>query len=63
MNPLPLPTWRYGAEHMFLYPRRWDIWGKIADALNDLIKVHEKMDREFVRVSHAIGKEVRLRST
>jgi hypothetical protein len=45
-------------------PLDWTgIWGKIADALNDLIEVHEKMTREFVRVSHAIGKEVRLRST
>lgn len=37
--------------------------GKIADTLNDLIEVHEKMAREFVRVRHAIGKEVRLRRT
>jgi hypothetical protein len=29
--------------------------GKVADALNDLIEVHEKMAREFARVSHAIG--------
>src|SRR5262249_32889391 len=26
MNPLPLLTWRRGAEHMFLYHRRRDIW-------------------------------------
>jgi hypothetical protein len=44
-------------------PLDWTgICGKSADALNDLIEVHEKMAREFVRVSHAIGKEVRLRS-
>src|SRR5712691_3195207 len=25
-NPLRLPTWRYGAVHMFLCTGRWDIW-------------------------------------
>ena len=45
-------------------PLDWTgICGKSADALNDLIEVHEKMAQEFVCVSHAIGKEVRLRST
>ena len=28
MNPLPLLPWHRGAEHMFLYHRRRDIWGQ-----------------------------------
>jgi hypothetical protein len=45
-------------------PLDWaGICGKIADVLNYLIEAHEKMAREFVHVSHAIGKEVRLHGT
>jgi methyl-accepting chemotaxis protein len=34
--------------------------GKIADTLNDVIVLHEKMAREFGRVSHAVGKEGKI---
>ena len=34
--------------------------GQVADALNDLIQMHEKMARELGGVSHAIEKKVRL---
>ncbi len=42
-------------------PLDWTgVCGKIADALNDLIEVHDKMAQECVRVSHSVGKEGKL---
>jgi len=42
-------------------PLDWTgVRGKIADALNDVIELHEKMARECVRVSHAVGKEGKI---
>ncbi len=37
-----------------------DIPGKIADTLNDIIELNEKMSRGFARVSDIVGKEGRL---
>ena len=34
--------------------------GKIADTLNEIIELNEKMAREFVRISTAVGKEGRI---
>src|SRR5205085_8271129 len=34
--------------------------GKIADMLNDIIGLNEKMTREFGRISNAVGKEGRI---
>src|SRR5262249_44729827 len=34
--------------------------GKIADSLNDVIELHAKMTQEFVRLSHAVGKEGKI---
>src|SRR5579872_6212854 len=34
--------------------------GKIAEALNDVIELNEKMVREFGRISNAVGKEGRI---
>src|SRR5215467_4068132 len=36
------------------------IAGKIADALNEVIELNEKMAREFERVSTVVGKEGRI---
>ncbi len=42
-------------------PLDWSgVGGKIADALNDLMELHDKMAQEFVRVSHAVGKEGKI---
>src|SRR5262245_23156429 len=42
-------------------PLDWTgVRGKIADALNDVIELHEKMARECARVSYAVGKEGKI---
>src|SRR5579871_3340717 len=34
--------------------------GKVADTLNDIIELSERMSREFARIGNAVGKEGRL---
>jgi hypothetical protein len=34
--------------------------GKIADTLNDVIELNERMTKEFARISSAVGKEGRI---
>ena len=34
--------------------------GKIAETLNEIIELNEKMTREFARISNAVGKEGRI---
>src|SRR5579871_3460851 len=34
--------------------------GKIADTLNDIFKLNERMANEFARISRAVGKEGRI---
>ena len=34
--------------------------GKIADALNDVLELNEKMTRELARVSNSVGKEGKI---
>jgi len=43
-------------------PSSWNgIDGKIADAFNDIVAVSERRARETARVSHAVGKEGKLK--
>jgi len=42
-------------------PLDWTgVRGKIADTLNDVFELHAKIAREFVRVSHTVGKEGKI---
>src|SRR4051812_24399089 len=34
--------------------------GRIAETLNEIIELNEKMTREFARISNAVGKEGRI---
>src|SRR5438874_11283481 len=34
--------------------------GKIAETLNEIIELNEKMTREFARISNSVGKEGRI---